>query len=259
MGGPSICCSGKYALCDDFEDGAPGDDPNGARWSIEKLSKTYGQMASDTPNAAIADNAAIIEISNTMAARGKQSLHIRAQNSNQLPNNGWHHDMVVNRTIFPAPNNTFWGRAFIYYVSDANSKLAGGHCTWADASGWIDGSKRFYTWWRVSTFGNFSINCEHGDQSASSPVRMPLNRWACLEWQYKGDTNEIALYLDSNRLAATTSTTSTTDNPSGYAPIYDAFRLGFETYGYQYNPTPTYFEMYYDEVVLDYGRIGCDK
>jgi hypothetical protein len=88
-----------------------------------------------------------------------------------------------------------------------------------------------------------------------------------LEWQYKGpanepngtlaNTNEVHLYLDGNQLAATNASSETADNATGLAPIYDAFRIGFETYSYQYNPTPAYFEMYYDEVALDFNRIGC--
>lgn len=268
-GGPSICCSGAYQICDDFEDSAPGSDPNATRWEIEKMSSTYGLLPSDNPNKADPDPAVIISISDTMSARGKQSLLIRAQNSNKLAHGGWHHDMLVNRSIFPAPNNTFWGRAFIYYVSDANSQLAGGHCTFADASGPVAGNDNstFYTWWRLSTFGNLAINCEHGDGGAGAAPRLPVNQWACLEWQYKGpvgapngtlaNTNEVHLYLDGNQLAATDAGSETADNTAGVAPIYDAFRIGFETYGYQYNPTPAYFEMYYDEVALDFNRIGC--
>ncbi len=94
----------------------------------------------------------------------------------------------------------------------------------------------------------------------SSPVRVPTNRWACLEWQYQGDANNtVVLYVDGNQLVTTNKTTETADNPAGVAPIYDAFRIGWEVYGYQYNPTPNQFEMYYDEVALDYNRIGCDK
>jgi hypothetical protein len=260
IGGPSICCSGAYQVCDDFEADVTGGSPNAKFWQVEMLNKGYGNQPNAALDANTVDQNAIIEISEAMSARGKKSLHIVAQNSNQLPNNGWHHDMLVNRTIFPAPNNTFWGRAFVYYVQDANSDYPGGHSTLADASGTVTGSSTFYTWWRLSTFGNFAINCEHGDSGASSPVRMPMNRWACLEWQYRGDANnEIYLYLDGNQLAMTTKTSETADNPAGLAPVYDAFRLGWEVYSYQYNPTPKQFEMYYDEVALDYNRIGCDK
>jgi hypothetical protein len=258
LGGPSICCSGRYAVCDDFEAQTPGQSPNGAFWEVENLASTYGRTSPMLAQKANVDSAAVIEVSSARAARGKQSLHIRAQNSNTLPNNGWHHNMLVNRSIFPAPNNTFWGRAFIYYVSDANSSLPNGHVTYADASGNVSGSKSFYTWWRVSSFGTFSLNCEHGDQGVGTSTRLPTNRWACLEWQYRGDANNtFALFLDGNQLATTTALTATSDNPSGHAPVYDAFRLGWEVYGYQYNPTPKMFDMYYDEVALDYNRIGC--
>lgn len=258
LGGPSICCSGRYAVCDDFEAQMPGQSPNGAFWEVENLSSTYGRTSPLLAQRANIDLSAVIEVSATRAARGKQSLHIRAQNSNQLPNNGWHHNMVVNRSIFPAPHNTFWGRAFLYYVGDANSAVPNGHATYADASGNISGSKSFYTWWRVSTFGSFGLNCEHGDQGVGTSTRLPTNRWVCLEWQYRGDaSNTFALFLDGNQLATTTALTATSDNPNGNAPAYDAFRLGWEVYGYQYNPTPKVFDMYYDEVVLDYNRIGC--
>lgn len=259
-GGPSTCCSGKYQVCDDFEGDKTGGSPNAKFWEVELLSRGYGRQPNEVTNPNDIDRAVVMEISEARSARGKKSLHIVAQNSNLLPGRGWHHDMLVNRTIFPAPNNTFWGRAFVYYVKDASNDYPNGHCTLADASGKVHGSKDFYTWWRVSTYGNFLINCERGDGSASTPVRMPTNRWACLEWHYQGDaSNTITLFMDGNQLVATNKTTSTSDNPAGLAPVYDAFRIGWENYNYQYNPTPKQFEMYYDEIALDFNRIGCDR
>lgn len=248
VGGPSTCCSGDYTVCDNFEAEAAGGQPNAVYWAVEKLKEGFGPTMGSAHND---DTAAVVEVSDVRAARGKKSLHVR------VPNDGWHHDMVVNRSSFPAPNNTFWGRAFVYYVSDASSGVPGGHSTFLDASGSVHGDKTFYTWWRASTFPNLGLNCEHGDASVVTGQAMPTNRWVCLEWHFQGDaSNQVALYLDGNLLAHTSKTTETLDNAQGAAPVYDAFRLGYEVYGAR-GSSPKTFEMYYDEVVLAPKRVGC--
>ena len=70
IGGPSICCSGAYQVCDDFEGDTTGGSPNAKFWQVELLNKSYGNQPNDALDANAIDHNAIIEISETMAARG---------------------------------------------------------------------------------------------------------------------------------------------------------------------------------------------
>lgn len=251
-GGPSTCCSGSYLVCDDFEAQADGGEPNRAYWVVEKIK---GGSLPQSGTVANTDGAAVVEVSSARAARGKKSLHIR------VPNDGTHHDNVVNRSAFPAPNNSFWGRAFIYYVSDAQSAVPNIHVNYASASGTVRGSTTFYNWTRLASFYNpqsptVGINYGRGDTAVYSGAHVPTNRWACLEWQFDGTANNrVALYLDGAYLTATTKAIASQDNPQNVAPAYDAFRLGYEIYGRSGN-SPS-FEVYFDEVALASSRIGC--
>ena len=252
IGGPSICCSGSYTLCDDFEAQAVGAEPNKALWTLEKFKNGSGPQYGTVPND---DPKTVIEISDVRAARGTKSLHVR------VPNDGHHHTMVVNRSAFPARNNTFWGRVFLYYVSDAKSAISTMHANYVTSAGMVKSSTPYYAHWRLATFSNpkkptLGFNYSQGDTAVYANANMPENQWACLEWSFVGDaTNKVSLYLNGNLITSSNAGITTKDNPKNLPPIYDAFRMGYEIYGLGGNAA--YFDMYFDEVALAPTRIGC--
>jgi hypothetical protein len=107
----------------------------------------------------------------------------------------------------------------------------------------------------------FMANYDSGPAASDcwrhSTTTIPLNAWACVEWQFDGPTNTLRFWLDGQPLDDITVvgkgdgciSNGTMDN--WYAPAFDAVRLGWEHY--QQGPG----EVWLDDVVIASKRIGC--
>src|SRR6185369_16678781 len=92
--------------------------------------------------------------------------------------------------------------------------------------------------------------------NGSQPV--PVQSWVCLEWMHKGDTSETKFWWDGVEhpsLRTTESMHGGTDDPYTL-PDFNEMWIGW--WLYQEGPMPDHFDVWIDEVAVDYARIGCD-
>lgn len=103
--------------------------------------------------------------------------------------------------------------------------------------------------------GSWSTDCwDH------STVKMPTNQWACLEWHFDADANELKFWLDGNELTelhvqgSGEGCLGTAENGEWQAPgQFETLHLGIEQY---HNGVPAR-TMYIDDVKVDTQYIGC--
>jgi hypothetical protein len=93
-----------------------------------------------------------------------------------------------------------------------------------------------------------------GDNGAK-PV--PVQSWVCLEWMWKGDTNEGKLWWDGVEHPSLATSPSKHGGSGTWAlPPFDSMWVGW--WLYQEDPVPDHYDVWIDEVAVDYERIGCD-
>jgi hypothetical protein len=112
----------------------------------------------------------------------------------------------------------------------------------------------------------FGVGTDHGvtgdwtnldEDDGSQPV--PVKSWVCVEWMHQGDTNETKFWWDGVEhpsLHTTETLHGGTDDPY-ILPQFDQMWLGF--WLYQPGTNPDHFDVWLDEIAIDYARIGCDK
>ena len=110
---------------------------------------------------------------------------------------------LVNQTLFPAANNSFFGRFYMYL--DQQPQI---HTNLITASGIRPGETATTNVVYGGQFGPFMANYYDANNPSSviddwqhagtqvngtwqNATMVPTGRWACIEWQFKGDTNEM--------------------------------------------------------------------
>ncbi len=96
-----------------------------------------------------------------------------------------------------------------------------------------------------------------------SRVSIPEKRWACLEWQYDGTSDELRFWADSQPLRDMTvirrgdGCVPGKYGPDGsgqwHGPVFNEIRIGWEQYGTSLLPV----QVWVDDLVLDGKRVGC--
>ncbi len=235
VGGPSHCGSAKVELCEDFETG--------------KL---------DTNTWTVVGTAPVID--GVEKARGQNALHI-TQNGNGA-------SYIRETKTFPALNNTYYGRAFVFFASLPGPPMNYAHWTFAAGSGTgVSGEIRL-----SGQFSNgknlFGVGTDNrvddagtGDWTTSdsdpnkNPAAVPTGQWLCIEWLHKGDTNETRFYWNALEHPSLY-TTKTMNGGNGKPYILPKFTnvwLGWD----EYQSSTLSFEMWLDEIAIDPARIGC--
>jgi len=168
--GPSRCADAHLQLCEDFESGAV--DPT--VWTV-------------TGTAPVVDT--------LQAARGTHALHIT------VPGKGASY--IDETKTFPAANDTYYGRAFVYFQSlpTPASSFDYAHWTFIAASGTgVTGEVRVGGQMQngVNLFGvgtdsltdpNGTGDWTNPDQDPGpngTPSPVPTGQWLCLEWMHDG-------------------------------------------------------------------------
>lgn len=231
FGGPTRCNKLTAQLCEDFETGT--------------LDKSLWEVGG---------NEAIIETARSM--RGTHSAHFHTDN------NGL--SFIKEKKTFPAVNNTFWGRMF-FYVDALPVTPDYAHFTIIEAAGTGDSS---YVR-EGGQYRKFGVGSDGGptgdwtnidaDPTKDSAKEIPEKAWMCVEWLYKGDTNETRFFWDG------------VEHPSLYTfpkvahgantnvdynlPNFNSVWVGW--WMYQNNPSPDHFDVWIDEIAIDKDRIGC--
>jgi hypothetical protein len=214
-GGASSSGCGTATFCDDFERSTT----LGAEWML------------DNPQAANT-----IAVDSTQHHSGMNAVHIKY-------GTGAMATYVDAAKGFPFPNDSFWGRVWLY----AMTGLEMGHHVYIEAqSGPTNKSGvRVLNTQRAALI---ATNLQVGDQSGISTVPMPQGKWSCFEWHITatGGKGAVNLYLDGTEVAGTALTNAT-------IPHVDKTRLGIQRYG-----GGTAGELWYDDYAVGAERIGCN-
>lgn len=233
--GTSRCAQSGAQFCEDFENG---------------LDTNTWQVVGAAP-----------VVDGTQHARGSKALHIATGVQGV--------SYVKEKKTFPAPNNSYWGRAFYYFAQMPSPPgMDFAHWTIAAASGTqVQGEIRvggFLT--NGANFfgvGTDSGNMPGGtgdwttldDDPAGKPNAIPLGKWVCVEWQHSGATNETRFYWDAVEhpsLHTTADKNGGNGNPY-ILPQFTELWIGWA----EYQASAENVEMWVDEIIVDKERIGC--
>jgi hypothetical protein len=238
--GTSRCAQANVQLCEDFESGTL----DTATWTTIGGTKPV--------------------IDGLQKARGGKALHFTFAGNGQ--------GAIRESKTFPAPNNTYYGRAFVYFAS-LPTPITGftySHWTMIAATGaQVAGEIRVgaqlqngANLWGVGTDNRTDANGT-GDWTNSDkdpngkPVTIPTGQWMCIEWMHKGDTNETAFWWDgvAHPSLSTKPSTPHGGNPTEpfILPQFKNVWLGWA----EYQPTTEPSELWLDEIAIDKDRIGC--
>jgi hypothetical protein len=234
LGAPR-CASLGAQICEDFESGTF----DTATWQLHQ------STAGDAP-----------VIDALHAARGTKAAHFHAANND--------FSYISETKTFPEPNDTFWGRMF-FYIDLLPVTPTGAHFTLVEGAGTGDTSKvrvgGQYRKFGVGTDGGPSGDWTNIDQDPTQDTakEVPEKTFVCLEWQYKGDTNETHFYLNGvEHPSLATSLTVVHGGNAGvqyHLPQFTSLWVGW--WMYQAVPMPDHYDIWIDELAIDGARIGC--
>ncbi len=240
--GNSRCADAGLQLCEDFESGS--------------LNPSIWKTSGTTP-----------VIDGVQHARGSHALHI-TQNGDGL-------SYIRETMTFPEPNDTYFGRVFVYFKSLPTPSLApdGGpgmtyaHWTMLAASGTgvpgeirvsgqlSNGKNLFGVGTDNRTDGGSGDWTNSDNDPKNAPRAVPVGEWLCIEWMHKGDTNDTQFWWDGTlHPSLTTSATVHGGNGNPYLlPQFNQVWLGWQ----EYQTSTEVFELWMDEIAIDRQRIGC--
>ena len=229
------CDASDLLLCDDFE----GSAIDTALWTVGK------------------NNENVVELSNAYAAHGQQSIHIHA---------GSGYGYLKNTSIFPVPDNHYFGRMFIRM--ERYSTVDWAHWTLVEAEGTGDGSKirvggQYRTDLSENRYGVGSDGgptgdwTQHDEDPNGSPMEPKTKEWVCIEWEHDGSADETRMFIDGE-LHPSLSTTASQHGGSSDVPYVlpelTSVWVGF----WQYQTDPEPFDLWIDAVAFDDERVGCN-
>jgi hypothetical protein len=226
---PSCATTGKnLLLCEDFENIALGGGLDPAVWSTDKgASATVG-------------------VDDTQFKHGKHALHLHT-----LPdaNKALFHETKT----FPLPNgkNSLYGRA--NFMVGAGLKVPTDHTNFFEASGKVNGVSGNYRYGAAGA--KFFANYNPGDPGKGSMTPVPVGVWACLEWAFLGDTNEMHFWIDGKELTDVAVPPTGVNGTVWTAPKFDSFYFGWITYAT--DVASDHYDIWYDDIAIDTARIGC--
>jgi hypothetical protein len=222
-GAPQAC--GQGLVCFDFEADTPGAKPP-APWT--------GQGTID----------------GAKAAHGKNSLHVLAGGDGAFAT-------VKPPGFFPPAGNEYFGRAMFWADAVPTS-----HWTFVRSKGPVAGMSFSAEYTYGGTGKHFIAN--YDSQGVASDCwkdagNVPLGKWSCLEWHFKGATNELELWVDgaadpkAHVVGKGDGCIANGTGGTWYAPTFNSLELGFAVYG----ASTTGFSVWYDDVALGKSRVGC--
>jgi len=172
---------------------------------------------------------------------------------------------------------TTYGRMYIYAAPEMTSSI---HVQLAfagrDGTGTATGPAPF-TKLRYLEAGLYSGRWQQGfdlldlspsvEEVSYSNNHIPTGRWACLEWKFEDQPDQVTLWLDGAEVATFDNTNvgyaSPGPIPKSGAPLYmgtsSGLVGGFERFGvgfHDWHPQKV-FDLYDDDLVLDTKRVGC--
>lgn len=167
--------------------------------------------------------------------------------------------------VFPLPKNVMYGRMMVWLDSIVGD---GVHWTMIQGEGPVPGQSfdAFYRYggmnWDSQGQPRFLANYEtsgvKSDCWQGSQSTMPVGSWACVEWRFDGDNDEMSFWLNGTEvtdLAVKGQGQGCIDhdtNDKWLGPSFERLRLGYEKY-----QDDGKRELYIDDVVISTDRVGC--
>ncbi|HEY2899295.1 MAG TPA: hypothetical protein VGL59_01880 [Polyangia bacterium] len=218
VGGPSRCASAGLALCEDFENG---------------LDATLWKTTKNGDGTAVVDD--------MHAARGTKALHVRTVSGSGVA-------YVTERMSFPATNNILYARMFLYLGDPITTD---GHFSLAQGAGTGTGAViRFGG--QFKEFGVGTDQGSSGDWTDHDNKTVPAQTWMCVEFEFKGDSNEFHVWQDD---VERTALHSGANKHGGFTmPAFNSLWFGW----WMYNATEPQ-DLWIDEIAVDFKPIGCAK
>ncbi len=217
MGRPS--CAGKsYRVCEDFESG----DVDRSVWTTN------------------AQGGSSLKVDGVRAAGGSKALHVIHSGSADG-------EVSIRVTkIFPMPKNSFFARAYVY--QDLPQLPENFNYFWTVGEG-----KRYALGPSIDMPPVVRWIYQPDHFTKKSTLRVPTARWACWEWEFRGDANESRVWVDGAELPELHITNQTRPGP-WVIPRWDRLDIG------QQAPRPQAggpFHVWFDEIAIHTERIGC--
>lgn len=236
-------CPASAVFCDNFEDGTAGA-ALGGPWS--RSIRGNGSITVDTTHAVSGSNAVLVSIpGGTAYERAYMGL---ADNSD----------------AFPAVATEMFGRAMMWLDATPDGTV---HWTFIEADGDSgDGTgERLYRYGGQQQGGaglmaNYETRGAATDCWDHSAATMPTQQWACVEWRFAVETNEMEFWLDGVNLEDMHVTQegegcigADLQNQWLAPPAFTQLYLGWERYQDAGNDR----NLWIDDVVLSTERVGC--
>ncbi len=236
--GESRCKNSGFALCEDFESGSL----DTATWKPRGAAPT---------------------IETVRAARGTHSAHFHTTD------NGLSY--ITQTKTFPAPNDTYYARVFVWFdalptaPAWAHWTISGAQAGTAQDAPEIRVGGQWDSNHDIELFGVGTDRGDTGDWTnldadpSGTPKAVPAQEWVCVEWMFDGSSNQTKFWWDGveHPSLATSSTNHGGSSDAFILPQFDAMWIGW--WLYQANTDPPAFDVWFDEVAVDYTRIGCNR
>jgi hypothetical protein len=224
-------CTSDLDFCEDFENASLNTD----RWSPQGLAPT---------------------VETVRAARGMRAAHFHTEG------NGL--SLLHTTEPFPATNNRYYGRLFVWLDS---VPTAPDWALWAFAASRTEADESEI---RVggqydTSINRFGISTNYGptgdwsrlDEDPGDPV--PVRTWVCVEWLHDGQNDVTDLWWNGVPRPSLHTTATEHGGMSGEyrLPDIDSMFIGF--WVFHAMPEPDHYDAWIDEVAIDSERIGCNN
>ena len=211
---------------------------------------------------------AVIQVDATHAFSGQQSLHVFTPRGAR-----YRRGYVALHLKGPVPDamSGMYGRAMVF-LDAAPLALAGAppvHWTLLQGEG-RSADDRYNSIYRLGVEGadglGLMANFETTppvttDCKQPSSLKLPVQRWTCVEWHMEVASNEMQFWLDGRKVVHVTGRSKTGPACRGNdlqgewraPPKFDSFYIGFERYADSANDQ----DLWIDDVAMSKRRVGC--
>jgi hypothetical protein len=248
----SDSCNGAL-VCESFEGFALGGEPAG-NFKTQKNSGT-------------------VSIDSTHYFSGTKSVKLTTEAKDQTKTAF----IRLDSGVFPVNGNAFFGRMMFFLESAPTADVHwtliqggglvpdqsyhslyryGGQHPISDSSGAFLGSQLMANYETPDSYSGTGPSSDCWQHSDS--VLVPVQKWACVEWQFDGPNNQMHLWLDGKAIDSLTingrgqGCVHQGDDFPWTAPSFDQLELGWESY-----QTDDARTLYIDDVAVSTQRIGC--
>jgi hypothetical protein len=247
MDGGGACATALY--CDDFESYASPGKPGG-KW---QTSTAYGGNTNGT-----------VSVDTAHVYRGNNAVHF------STPGNATNEHAFITlqgAPYFPVPDNTFFGRMMVYVTKVPANTV---HWTLVEGQGtMVPGfpnlTEAVYRYGGQINGNLLMSNYDTqpgrlSDCAQRSQVKVPMNKWSCVEWRFDGKNKELDLWLDGAVVPALSvrqkaNNTGTCQNTSWSGiwepPTFNRVGVGFQHYQQGAG------ELWIDDFAIDTKQVGC--